>query len=54
MESTKQLNFKDLDKERIFLVDSGNFSTGIGLVLLKASTFRVQVFYAKEIAEILE
>ena len=45
---------EDLDKERIFLVDSGNLSTGIGLVLLKAATFRDQGFSAKEIAEKLE
>lgn len=45
---------EDLDKERIFLVDSGNLSTGIGLVLLKAATFRDQGLSAKEIAQKLE
>lgn len=44
----------DLDPERIYLVDSGNLSTGIGLLLLKAAKFRDQGLSAKEIAEKLE
>lgn len=45
---------KELDPERIHLVDSGNLSTGIGLVLLKAAKFRDEGYSAKEIAEKLE
>lgn len=44
----------DLDPNRIYLVDSGNLSTGIGLLLLKAAKFRDQGLSAKEIAEKLE
>lgn len=44
----------DLAPDRIHLVDSGNLSTGIGLLVLKAATFRDQGFSAKEIAEKLE
>lgn len=44
----------DLDSERIYLVDSGNLSTGIGLLVLKAAKFRDQGLSAKEIAEKLE
>lgn len=45
---------EELDKDRIFIVDSGNLSTGIGLLLLKAATFREQGFSAREIAKKLE
>lgn len=45
---------RELAPERIHLVDSGNLSTGIGLLLLKATTFRDQGLSAKEIAEKLE
>lgn len=45
---------RELAPERIHLVDSGNLSTGIGLLLLKAATFRDQGLSAKEIAEKLE
>lgn len=45
---------RELAPERIYLVDSGNLSTGIGLLLLKAATFRDQGLSAKEIAEKLE
>lgn len=51
-------NFKmvseELEQDRIFLVDSGNFSTGIGLLLLKAAKFRDQGLSAREIAKQLE
>ena len=42
---------EDLDEKRIFLVDSGNLSTGIGLILLKAAKFRDQGLSAAEIAK---
>lgn len=45
---------EELDQERIFIVDSGNLSTGIGLLLLKAARFRDQGLSAREIAEKLE
>lgn len=45
---------EELDSERIFIVDSGNLSTGIGLLLLKAAKFRDQGFSAKQIAEKLD
>lgn len=51
-------NFKivseELDPNRIYLVDSGNLSTGIGLLVLKAAKFRDQGLSAKEIATKLE
>lgn len=45
---------EELEADNIYLVDSGNLSTGIGLLLLKAAKFRDQGFSAKEIAEKLE
>ncbi len=45
---------EELEADNIYLVDSGNLSTGIGLLLLKAATFRDQGLSAKEIAEKLE
>lgn len=53
MSATYQIvcNVRDeLDPKRIFVVDSGNLSTGIGLLLLKAAKFRDQGLNAKEIA----
>ncbi len=44
----------ELDANRIFLVDSGNLSTGIGLLLLKAAKFRDEGFSAEEIAKKVE
>lgn len=40
--------------DRIFIVDSMNLSTGIGLTLLKACDYRDQGLSAKEIAEKME
>lgn len=45
---------EELEADNIYLVDSGNLSTGIGLLLLKAAKFRDQGLSAKEIAEKLE
>ena len=45
---------RELPEGRVYCVDSMNLSTGIGLLLLKAATFRDQGFSAKEIAEKLE
>lgn len=45
---------EELEADNIYLVDSGNLSTGIGLLLLKAAKFRDQGMSAKEIAEKLE
>ena len=42
------------DGERIFVVDSGNLSTGIGLLLLKACKARDEGKSAKEVVEIME
>ncbi|MBQ8292373.1 MAG: DegV family protein [Bacilli bacterium] len=42
------------EQSRIHLVDSKNLSTGIGLLVLKACTFREEGDSAKEIAEKLE
>lgn len=44
----------ELAPDRIFLVDSGNLSTGIGLLLLKAAKFRDEGLSAAQIAEKLE
>lgn len=45
---------KELEQDRVYIVDSGNLSTGIGLLLLKAAKFRDEGFSAKEIAQKLE
>ena len=45
---------KEVDEKKIFIVDSMNLSTGIGLLVLKACKYRDQGFSAKEIAEALE
>lgn len=45
---------EELDPTRIFVVDSGNLSTGIGLLLLKAARMRDGGFSAQAIAEKLE
>lgn len=45
---------KELGADNIYLVDSGNLSTGIGLLLLKAAYFRDQGFSASEIAKKVE
>ncbi len=42
------------ERSRIHLVDSKNLSTGIGLLVLKATSFREEGDSAKEIAEKLE
>ena len=42
------------DGERIFVVDSGNLSTGIGLLLLKACKARDEGKSAKEVVELME
>ena len=42
---------KEVDENKIFIVDSMNLSTGIGLLLLKACKYRDQGDTAKEIAE---
>ena len=44
----------DTDNNKVYLVDSGNLSTGIGLLLLKACKFRDEGLSAKEIAEKME
>ena len=46
--------FSEEEQERIHLVDSKNLSTGIGLLVMKAATFREEGYSAKEIAEKLE
>lgn len=46
--------FSEEEQKRIHLVDSKNLSTGIGLLLLKAATFREEGYSALEIAEKLE
>ncbi|MCM1514427.1 MAG: DegV family protein [Anaeroplasma bactoclasticum] len=45
---------EELDTTRIFVVDSGNLSTGIGLLLLKAARMRDEGLSAREIATQLE
>lgn len=45
---------KEVDEEKIFIVDSMNLSTGIGLLVLKACKYRDQGKTAKEIAALLE
>ena len=47
-------NILNEDGERIFVVDSGNLSTGIGLLLLKACKARDEGKSAKEVVEIME
>lgn len=42
---------KEIDEEKIHIVDSMNLSTGIGLLLLKACKYRDQNLSAKEIVE---
>ena len=42
------------DEERVFVVDSGNLSTGIGLLLLKACKAKNEGKTAKEVVEIME
>ncbi len=42
---------KEVDENKIFIVDSMNLSTGIGLLLLKACKYRDQGDTAKEIAD---
>lgn len=44
----------NFDDDRIYLVDSKNLSTGIGLLVLKAAKLREQGLSAKEIAAELE
>lgn len=44
---------RELDESRIFVVDSMNLSTGIGLLVLKACKFRDEGKSAKEIADLL-
>lgn len=46
--------FSEEDQKRIHLVDSKNLSTGIGLLILKATTFREEGYTALEIAQKLE
>ncbi len=45
---------KEVNEEKIFVVDSMNLSTGIGLLVLKACKYRDEGKSAKEIAEALE
>lgn len=45
---------QELAPDRIFVVDSGNLSTGIGLLLLKATKFRDMGYSAMQIANELE
>lgn len=45
---------QELAPNRIFVVDSGNLSTGIGLLLLKATKFRDMGYSAMQIANELE
>lgn len=44
----------EFPKERIYLVDSQNLSSGIGLLIMKAIKFRDEGLSAKEIAQKLE
>lgn len=44
---------KEISEEKIFVVDSMNLSTGIGLLVLKACKYRDEGKTAKEIAELL-
>lgn len=44
---------KEVDETKIFVVDSMNLSTGIGLLVLKACKYRDEGKSAKEIAELL-
>ena len=46
--------FTEEEQARIHLVDSKNLSTGIGLLVMKATTFREEGYSAKEIAEKLD
>lgn len=45
---------REVNEEKIFVVDSMNLSTGIGLLVLKACKYRDQGKSAKEISELLE
>ena len=45
---------KEVCEDKIFVVDSMNLSTGIGLLVLKACKYRDQGKSAKEIADLLE
>lgn len=45
---------KEVSEEHIYVVDSMNLSTGIGLLLLKACKYRDQGLTAKEISELLK
>ncbi|MDE6655697.1 MAG: DegV family protein [Anaeroplasmataceae bacterium] len=45
---------REVDENKIFIVDSMNLSTGIGLLVLKACKYRDEGKTAKEIAELLE
>ena len=45
---------REVDEEKVHIVDSMNLSTGIGLLLLKACKYRDLGFSAKEIVEKLE
>lgn len=44
---------KEISEDKIFVVDSMNLSTGIGLLVLKACKYRDEGKTAKEIAELL-
>lgn len=46
--------FSEEDQTRIHLVDSKNLSTGIGLLVMKAVSFREEGYSGKEIAERME
>ena len=46
--------FSDEEQTRIHLIDSKNLSTGIGLLLLKAASFREDGFTAAEIVKKIE
>lgn len=45
---------KEVDENKIFVIDSMNLSTGIGLLVLKACKYRDEGKTAKEIAELLD
>ena len=45
---------REVNEDKIFIVDSMNLSTGIGLLVLKACKYRDEGKTAKEIAELLE
>lgn len=45
---------REVDSENIFIVDSENLSTGIGLQLLKATQYRDEGKTAKEIYELMQ